>query len=102
MTTGTRTSLSKLQRKILQGRGIGKLTPGTKQPVLTEDMPDEYLKTPKMKYFESRFKCRIEKIIFKGSLSDAVRYFRDEVDRATVSRWRKHIRQYLGIVEVTE
>lgn len=102
MTTETRTPLSELQRKILQGRGIGKMAPGTKKPILTDDMPDEYPKTPKMKYFESRFKCRIEKIIFKGSLSGAATFFKHEVDRATISRWRKHIRLYLGIVEVTE
>ena len=97
--TEPRTSIAKLRRKILDGKGIT-VAKHTKTPIRLEDLPDEYPKTPKMKYFEAKYKCKIERVIFSGSLSDAVSYFNSEVDRSTVSRWRKHIFRYLGIVEV--
>lgn len=97
--TEPRTSISKLRRRILDGKGMA-LTPHKKKPVPVEDLPDEYPKTDKMKYFERKYRCKIERVITHGSLSDVAAFFHYEVDRSTISRWRKHIFKYLGIVEV--
>jgi len=98
MTESTKVPLSRLKRQILQREGVV-LEKHTRRPVRVEDLPDEYPKTPKMKYFEAKYHCHIEQVVFKYSLSDCASYFNSEVDRSTISRWRAHIRQYLGIVQ---
>ena len=91
--------ITKLRQRILNNRGIV-FDKHTKTPVPLSDLPDEYPKTSKMKYFESKYSCKIERVILSGSLTDAVLFFNFEVDRSTISRWRKHIFRHLGIVEV--
>lgn len=92
------TPISKLRRQILGNRGIV-LSERTKKPIKISDLPDEYPKTPEMKYLEQKLSIHLEKVIFIGSLNDVRKKLNWEVDRSTVSRWRKHIRKHLGIVE---
>ena len=91
------TPFSRLRKQILDRKQIA-LQPHTRKPVPLADLPDEYPKSPKMKYLEVKYHCKIEVIIYNRSLSDVVAYFKGEVDRSTVSRWRKHISIHLGLV----
>lgn len=93
-----RTPLTKLRRKILTGRGIATTAPRTKRPLTEADLPDPYPKSPHMKYLEIKYTTKLELVIFKGSLSDICQRFNWEVDRSTISRWRKHIQSYIGKV----
>ena len=88
------TSIAKLRRQILKGRGV---TPAkhTKQLLTEDELPDLYTKTPKMKYIELKYHIHLENEIFKGSLFDVSRRFSYEIDRSTVSRWRKHIKVHI-------
>ncbi len=89
--------IEQLRRKILKTKDII-LEKGTRKPIRIEDLPDEYPKTAQMKYLETKYQLHLEKIIFKGSLSDVERVLHYEIDRSTVSRWRAHIRKHLGLI----
>lgn len=93
--TEKRTPIAKLRRQILNNRGV---TPAkhTKKMVPVEDMPDAFPKTDKMKYLERKYRCKIESAIFTGSLNDTVEFFQGEIERSTVSKWRKYVNMYLG------
>lgn len=58
---------------------------------LTENIP----LLPKMKYIESRFGVKVKTDIFIGSLNDVAMRYKWEVDRSTISRWRKYMRRFL-------
>ncbi|KKL12834.1 hypothetical protein LCGC14_2531810 [marine sediment metagenome] len=88
----TRTSLAKLRREILKRKGIA-TEPKTKRLLTQAELPDLYPKTSKMRYIELKYKIHLEDVIFLGSLTDVCGYFRWEVDRSTISRWRKHIEE---------
>lgn len=90
----TRTPLSKIRRQILKRKGVS-LSKNKKQPIPISDI-DLFPKTVKMKYLEWKFKTKIENIIFNGSLQTVVNYFGNEVDRATISRWRVYVQKHLG------
>lgn len=92
------TPIAKLRRQILKSKDVV-LEKHTRKPIKMVDLPDEYPKTSEMKYLESKYNIHLEKVIFIGSLTDVEQRFKGEVDRSTISRWRKHIRKYLGIVE---
>lgn len=85
------TSIAELRRRVLLRRGV---VPAkhTKKLLTFEEEPDDYPKTPKMKYIELKYHIRIEKEIFIGSLFDVSKRFRYEVDRSTVLRWRRYIK----------
>jgi len=53
-----------------------------------------------MKYLELKYQCSLKIVLFTKSLSDAERFFRHEVDRTTLSRWRARVQKYLGLVTV--
>lgn len=92
-----RTPITKLRKQILEARGVTP-EPKTKRLLKPEELPDLYPKTPQMKLIELRYKVRLEQVIFKGSLLDICKQFNWEIDKSTVSRWRKHIRHYIGKV----
>ena len=91
--------LSKLKRQMLDRKQIA-LRPYTRKPAPAPVEPDEFPKPPKMKYLELKYKCKMKLILFSKSLSDCEIFFKNEVDRSTLSRWRKRIEKYLGIVTV--
>lgn len=96
-----RKPIAHLRRQILDRAGVT-MQKHTRKLIPIENTPDVFPKTPKMKYLETKYKCKIESIIFRWSLDDVVMYFRQEVDRSTISRWRKYVRGYLGKVDVRE
>ena len=55
----------------------------------------DFPKTDLMKYIEVKYSILLKNDIYKGSINDVCSRYEWEVDRATISRWRKVIRRYL-------
>ena len=96
-----RKPISHIHRQILDRAGVTHQK-HTRKLIPIEDTPDIFPKTPKMKYLETKYKCKMEAVIFHWSLDEVVAQFHQEVDRSTISRWRKYVRRYLGKVDVIE
>ena len=94
----TEIAIVKLRHQIMKERGL--IPPKPKkvpyppvyhEPWLFEEMP----LLPKMKYIEAKYKVKVKVDIFIGSLNDVARRYQWDVDRSTISRWRKYMRRYL-------
>lgn len=90
-------STAEIRRRIIKEHG---LTPHRIPYYLPEQEPyDEaavdFPKTAKMKYIELRYNILLKTDIYRGSINDVCSRYSWEVDRATISRWRKIIRRYL-------
>jgi hypothetical protein len=48
-----------------------------------------------MKKLEYKYHIKLDVILFDGSLDEVVRFLNDEVDRSTVSKWRKRYNKYM-------
>jgi len=81
---------AKLRRQILNRKGVKPLKK-TKHLVPVHEYPDAYPKTSKMKMLEYKYHVKLEVLLFEGSLSDVVQFFNGEVDKSTVSKWRKRV-----------
>lgn len=88
-----RTPIAQLRRQVLNHAGV-KPAKGTKKLLTVDEQPDAFPKTDKMKALEYKYHIKLEVCLFNGSLDDVVRFLNNEVDRSTVSKWRKRIRQY--------
>ena len=88
-----RTPLAKLRRQILNNRGVKPLKK-SKRLVPVHEYPDSFPKTAKMKMLEYKYHIRLEVILFDGSLDDVAKFLSSEVDRSTISKWRKRYMQY--------
>ena len=64
-------------------------------PAPYDESEVDFPKTDLMKYIESKYNILLKTDIYKGSISEVCSRYKWEVDRATVSRWRKYIRRYL-------
>tara|TARA_Y100000310_G_scaffold345865_1_gene471877 strand:+ start:21851 stop:22030 length:180 start_codon:yes stop_codon:yes gene_type:complete len=53
-----------------------------------------------MKYLELKYNMAVELTIFNGSLDDIVRLVNYEIDRSTISRWRRHVLRYVMFNQV--
>lgn len=102
---GTEVPTSKLREQIMRKRGL--IPPKQKRVDAYADQPEEDLTLienvpllPKMKYIEAKYGVKVRLDIFQGSLNEVVRRYNWEIDRSTVSRWRKYMRQY--IVQVVQ
>lgn len=91
-------SISELRRRIIKQHG---LTP-PKHPAYF--LPDaepydestvDFPKTDLMKYIEVEYNILLKLDIYRGSINDVCSRYGWEVDRSTISRWRKIIRRYL-------
>lgn len=90
-------STAELRRRIIKEHGV---TPHRVPYYLPEQEPyDEtsvdFHKTPKMKYIEIKCGILLKNDIYLGSLNEVCSRYGWEVDRSTVSRWRKVIRRYI-------
>jgi len=91
--TSDRTPLSKLRRSILQRHHLAP-APASKQLVNPATLPSPYHKTPTMKMLEYKYHILLEDFIFQGSLNEVAKHFAtDNIDRATISKWRKLFRE---------
>lgn len=89
-----RTSIAKLRRGILARKGLIP-EPHTRRMRTMDELPDAWPKTALMKLLERKYQCKLELVLWQGSLRDVVDYFNSELDRSTVSKWRKYATEYL-------
>ncbi len=91
-------STRELRRRILKEHGLIPPNPPAyflpPQPEYDESMVD-FRKTALMKYVETKYSISLKLDIYKGSINDVCSRYGWEVDRSTISRWRKKIRRYL-------
>lgn len=88
-----RTPIAKLRRQILGNRGV-KPIKKTKRLVPVHEYPDSFPKTTKMKMLEYKYHIKLEVVLFNGSLSDVVQFLNGEVDKSTISKWRKRYMEH--------
>lgn len=81
--------LGQLKKRILQQRGV-ELQRHTRKPILKEEVPSMFVKTPAMRLIEMKFNILIEKDIYIGSLNEVEKRYQYTVERSTISKWRKY------------
>ncbi len=79
-----------LKQKILKKRNVV-LEPRTKNPISIDEMLTPFKKTTRMKLIELKHSVPIQELIAVGSIDDVAYVI--GVDRSTVSKWRKRIRE---------
>jgi len=79
-----------LKKQILRRRNVI-LEPRTKNPISVDELPTPFKKTDRMRFIELKFLTPIQELIAEGSIDDVA--FIIMVDRSTVSKWRKRIRE---------
>jgi len=87
-----KTHITQLKRQILNRSGV-QPAKRTKRMLTVDEQPDTFHKTPTMKLIEYKYHIKIEDEIFIGSLMDTVRRFNYDIDKSTVSKWRKYIKE---------
>lgn len=87
-----KTPITQLKRQILDRKGV-QPEKRTKRMLTVDEQPDTFHKTPTMKLIEYKYHIKIENEIFIGSLMDVVIRFNHDIDRSTVSKWRKYIKE---------
>lgn len=91
-------STTELRRRILKQHG---LIPDKPPAYFHDELPPydesqvDFPKTGLMKYIEAKYSILLKLDIYRGSLDDICSRYNWEVDRATISRWRKYIRRFL-------
>ena len=89
-----RTPVALLRRKILEHGGV-QPAKRTKKLLTIDEQPDSFPKTSKMKMLEYKYHIKLDVLLFNGSLDDVAQFLNGEVDRSTVSKWRKRYNQYM-------
>jgi len=87
-----KTPITQLKRQILNRSGV-QPAKRTKRMLTVDEQPDIFHKTSTMKLIEYKYHIKIENEIFLGSLMDVVRRFNYDIDKSTVSKWRKYIKE---------
>ncbi len=91
-------STTELRRRIMKEHG---LIPPKPPPYFLPEQDEydestiDFPKTSLMKYIETKYNIKLRLDIYRGSINDVCSRYGWEVDRATISRWRKIIRRYL-------
>lgn len=95
----TEIAIVKLRHQIMKERGLVPPKPRkVKLPLLQQEewIPsEEFPMLPKMKYIEAKYNVKVKTDIFIGSLNDVCQRYNWEIDRSTISRWRKYLKRYL-------
>ena len=90
-------STEKLRHQILKERGLVPPKPKkVKLPIVRSE--EEFIDIPllpKMLFIEAKYGVKIKLDIFKGSLNDVCTRYHWDVDRSTISRWRKYMRRFM-------
>ena len=93
-------STDKLRQRILKERGL--IPPKPCKVKLPITQPEEDLTIienipllPKMKYIEAKYNIKVKTDIFIGSINDVCSRYKWEIDRSTVSRWRRYLKRFL-------
>lgn len=94
------TNINQLRKNILKKHGLVPPKPG-KVKVPTNHEPEDLTiienipLLPKMKYIEAKYGVKMRTDIFIGSINDVCSRYQWEVDRSTISRWRKYLKRFL-------
>ena len=91
-------STKELRRRILKEHGLIPARPPDYYHPASEPYDEsqvDFIKTSLMKYIETKYNILLKLDIYRGSLDDVCIRYGWEVDRATISRWRKYIRRFL-------
>jgi len=93
-------SIERLRQQILKKRGLVPPKPKKIDPSAPRHEEDITLMEnihllPKMKYIEAKYGVKVKTDIFIGSINDVCSRYNWEVDRSTISRWRKYLKLYL-------
>ena len=93
-------STIQLRQRIMKERVL--IPPKPKKVKLPIPQPEEDITTmenvpllPKMKYIEAKYNVKIKTDIFIGSINDVCSRYGWEIDRSTISRWRKYMKRFL-------
>jgi len=95
----SRTPTAKLRRQILGRRGVVPAKK-TKRLLAVDEQPDMFPKTDRMKKLEYKYHIKLEVVLFDGSLAEVVQFLNGEVDKSTVSKWRKRYMEYMRRKEI--
>lgn len=90
--------IAEIRRRIIKEHGL--IPPKPPPYFLPEGEPyDEskvdFPKTSLMRLIETKYNILLKMDIYKGSINDVCSRYEWQVDRSTISRWRKIIRRYL-------
>jgi len=91
-------SVVEIRRRILKEHGLKRYKPPKNDfpaPEPYDESEVEFKKSTLMLYIESKYNILLKKDIYMGSLNDVCSRYHWEIDRATISRWRKYIRRFL-------
>jgi len=91
---------ARLRQRILKERGL--IPPKPKKVKLPINHEPEDLTIienipllPKMKYIEAKYNIKVKTDIFIGSINDVCSRYKWEIDRSTISRWRRYLKRFL-------
>lgn len=96
----TEVSTAQLRIQIMKERGLIPPKP-KKVKVPTNHEPEDLTiienipLLPKMKYIEAKYNVKVRTDVFIGSINDVCQRYKWEVDRSTISRWRRYLRRFL-------
>ena len=91
-------SATEIRRRILKEHGLKRYKPPDRLTDTSEPYDEsevEFKKSALMLYIETKYNILLKKDIYIGSMNDVCSRYGWEVDRATISRWRKYIRRFL-------
>lgn len=86
------TPIRKLRRQLLNRHHLAP-APATKALVNPATLPSKYHKTPTQLMLEYKYHILLEDLLSHGSLNDICTSLGNEVDRATISKWRKGFKE---------
>jgi len=93
-------STDKLRQRILKERGLIPPKPKKVKLPIIQPEPDITITEnipllPKMKYIEAKYNIKVKTDIFIGSINDVCSRYGWEIDRSTISRWRRYLKRFL-------
>ena len=91
-------SATEIRKRILKEHGLRRRKlpnyfPPGQEPY--DESEIDFRKSPLMLYIEEKYNVLLKNDIYLGSINDVCARYGWEVDRATISRWRKYIRRFL-------
>ena len=92
-------AIIKLRYQIMKERGMvppaSRKIDVTNLPIPDPTFFEEIPLLPKMKYIEVKYDVKVKLDVFIGSINDVCSRYNWEIDRSTVSRWRKYLKRFL-------
>ena len=84
---------SSLRKRILKQSNVQPSKHKRKMQTVPQQPPPKFPKTKAMMLVELQHTILLEDVIFKGTIDQAA--FKYSIDRSTVSKWRKYIKEQM-------